>query len=417
MPISRKRINDVFTPRNPDVNQTMYIHRTELERALRDAIEGTLHALVHGESGCGKSWLYKKVLGDARIDFIVVNLANASRFGGISKEMANIVSRVGQTRKTGYTETKGAEVSVAVAKGSLEHEGQYEISQSQDPLEDCLRLVRKQADKKQACVVLDNLEAIFDSEALMRELGDIIILLDDARYSAYRVKFLIVGIPADVRDYFAKLRNRETVSNRIQEIPEVKKLTEGQVAEFVKKGFCDELKVDFDGVLLNQFQYHVYWVTDGVPQRVHEYCLELARLVEDNDWRPELAQLQKADGRWLKSALSSNYTVVEGLMNERETRAGRRNQVLYALGQVAGDTFRYTDIEEIVRVEFSESTQGVTLDIAGVLAQIANSRTPPIKRTAKGDSYRFVDPKFRMCVRTMLSKEGERVSKLDFSTL
>jgi hypothetical protein len=189
MAIFRKRITDVFTPRNPDVNQTMYIHRTELERALRDAIEGTLHALVHGESGCGKSWLYKKVLGDAGIDFIVVNLANASRFGGISKEMANIVSRAGETRKTGYTETKGAEVSAMVAKGSLAHEGQYEIPQSQDPLEDCLRLVRKQAGKKQACVVLDNLEAIFDSEPLMRELGDIIVLLDDARYSAYRVKF------------------------------------------------------------------------------------------------------------------------------------------------------------------------------------------------------------------------------------
>ncbi len=104
-------------------------------------------------------------------------------------------------------------------------------------------------------------------------------------------------------------------------------------------------------------------------------------------------------------------------MNERETRAGRRNQVLYALGQVAGDTFRYNDIEEIVRVEFPKSTEGVALDIPGVLAQIAKSKFPPIKRTAKGDSYRFVDPKFRMCVRTMLSKEGERVSKLDFSTL
>ena len=36
---------------------------------------------------------------------------------------------------------------------------------------------------------------------------------------------------------------------------------------------------------------------------------------------------------------------------------------------MAGDTFRYNDIEEIVRVEFPKSTEGVTLDIAGVLAQ------------------------------------------------
>lgn len=36
-------------------------------------------------------------------------------------------------------------------------------------------------------------------------------------------------------------------------------------------------------------------------------------------------------------------------MNERETKVGRRNQVLYALGLVEKDDFRYGDIEEILR--------------------------------------------------------------------
>lgn len=89
----------------------------------------------------------------------------------------------------------------------------------------------------------------------------------------------------------------------------------------MKKGFCDDLKVDSAEKLLTQFQYHVYWLTDGVPQRVHEYCLELARIVEDNNWTPEQSQLVKADGRWNLVDLRPLLHVVSALIEDLHAAA------------------------------------------------------------------------------------------------
>jgi hypothetical protein len=158
-------------------------------------------------------------------------------------------------------------------------------------------------------------------------------------------------------------------------------------------------------------------VTDGIPQFLHEFCLELANLISEYSWLPQPLHLSTANRKWLKSGLLSNYATIEGLMNERDTKAGRKNQVLYALGRVEQETFRTSQIEEIVRKEFPRSTGGVTLDIAGILSRIAKQAESPIKRTPKGDQYRFTAPKFKLCIRAMLEKRNERVDKVDFSDL
>jgi predicted GTPase len=62
----KNEIKKVFTPRNNTVNKKMYIHRKELELELKRKINGSKHILIYGDSGCGKSWLYKKVLSDEK---------------------------------------------------------------------------------------------------------------------------------------------------------------------------------------------------------------------------------------------------------------------------------------------------------------------------------------------------------------
>jgi hypothetical protein len=56
----RRDIDEVFTPRKTEVNENMYVVRGELEAALKNRLNGSQHIVIHGESGCGKSWLYKK---------------------------------------------------------------------------------------------------------------------------------------------------------------------------------------------------------------------------------------------------------------------------------------------------------------------------------------------------------------------
>jgi hypothetical protein len=421
MNLFRKDVHQVFTPRSPEVNPEMYIARPGLEEDLQNALAGTLNILIHGESGCGKSWLYKQVLAKSGAHFAAANLANASRLGSITKEMANLLARSQKPEKTGYSETKQAEGSLGIpgvggAKAIVNHTSEYEVPEK-DPLEACLAMIRKEAGGRSACLVLDNLEAIFGQAKLMKELGDIITLLDDPNYSAYKVKLIIVGIPADVLDYFTRSQNRLTIANRIYEIREVGALTLSQIDEFVRKGFVDELKIHFEGESLKVAQEHIVWITMGIPQCLHEYCLEVALLCKVNDWRFEEKFLAAADEKWLRSGLSTNYAAVTEMMNERDTSAGRRNQVLYCLGKVASDTLRHSDVEEILRKEFPNSTTGITLNVPAVLAEIGKGTNPAIKRTPKGDSYRFVAPRFRMCIRTMLVKNGDKVAKIDLSKL
>lgn len=57
---SKLKPEEVFTPRSPEVNSEMYIARPDLEKALKNALRSSLHVIIHGESGTGKSWLYKQ---------------------------------------------------------------------------------------------------------------------------------------------------------------------------------------------------------------------------------------------------------------------------------------------------------------------------------------------------------------------
>jgi ABC-type molybdenum transport system ATPase subunit/photorepair protein PhrA len=148
----------------------MYIDRPDLEERLTQGIKASQHLVIHGESGSGKSWLYKRVFDREKVTYKVGNLADAARFGSLNALFQQIVDREGKATKVGYAETKEAEISTVVAKGGLSHEGQYELGQK-DSFEKCIALVRSKAGSHGACLVLDNLEAVFASEALMDELA------------------------------------------------------------------------------------------------------------------------------------------------------------------------------------------------------------------------------------------------------
>ena len=53
------------------------------------------------------------------------------------------------------------------------------------------------------------------------------------------------------------------------------------------------------------------------------------------------------------------------------------------------------------------------LGISQILSELSTDERPLLSRTPKGNSYRFVDPKYLMCLRLMLQKSSpdETVSK------
>jgi hypothetical protein len=414
MNLFRKSVSEVFTPRSQEVNPSMYIPRPELEKSLSRALSRNTHTLICGESGNGKSWLYKKVLENNGQSYLVANCANASRLGSLTSEICNVIIGSGHLIKTKQEDEMKAKASAVIADGELATKKEYEITRD-EPLLQAFKIFDKDV-SGQKIIVLDNLESIFGSDKLMSELADIVILLDDPRYAICKVKFLIVGVPNGVLEYFSKTKNSESVANRIQEIEKVGSLSRPQVHELTKRGFA-QLKVSTTTASLDTIADHVFNVTLGIAQRVHEYCECLAYQIEDNKWVYEDVLLGKADMQWLKEGLRYSYQVIEGHLNSRETLVARRNQVIYVIGKIKVHQFDSNDIDKLIRDEFPDTIPQTNMGVGTILSDLSSGAAPLLKRAANRNEFFVADPRYIMCIRVMLSKDSStsRIIKKNFS--
>lgn len=409
------RINEVFTPRSAIVNTAMYIDRPAHQRELKRAIEGSLHAILCGESGGGKSWLYRHLSAVEKWKTFYANAGNAARHKTVTTTIANAIFEAGDTEWIEYTQKLEGKLGAFGIGTGTEAGRKFEVK-TKEILLTAFQAARQKAGNQIAVLVIDNLEAIFQKQELMEELGNIILLLDDPDYAKYRIKILLVGVPAEVVEYYQKIENLETVSNRLQEISPVTGMNWGQIEEFVRRGLVEQLKFKLSIEQVKEIAKHVENVTLGIAQRMHEYCEHLGYNIQDSEGVYEPTLLEIADNRFLNNCLKKAYAVIDSSMNERKTKAGRRNQVLYALGKIRETEFDANEIETLVRKEFSASTKDIVLGVGQMLADLANGDSPLLRRVSKGASYRFGDPRYLMCIRIILrkSQDGEKVLKATF---
>ncbi len=383
----------------------MYIDRPMHQKELKRAVEGSMHAVLSGESGGGKSWLYRYVSGSEGWKTFYANAGNAARYNSITATIQAAISGDGDKELTEYTQTLGGEVGALGFGGAIEATRTYAV-RPKEVLLDAFKIAREKAEDAAAVVVIDNLEAIFQKPNLMEELGNIILLLDDPDYARYRVKILMIGVPAEIVEYYQRIPNLETVANRIVETPLVTGMNWGQIEDFIRRGFVAQLKVGLTAEQVHEIAKHVELVTLGIAQRLHEYSEILAYNIHDSAWQYDRGLLDNADEKFLKSCLKKSYAVVDSFMNERKTKNGRRNQVLFALGKISLSEFDVYMVEELVRQEFPESTNETSLAISQMMAELASGDSPLLRRASKGN-YRFADPRYLMCIRVMLGKSSD----------
>lgn len=391
--------DDVFTPRSAIVNDKMYVNRDVLEQELRKYILGSRHIIVHGESGNGKTWLYKKVFKEIGVPYSIINLATASRLGSLQAAFSDKLNKKSPQETLAervVTKTGGADL---IVKSEFTDERIYKIAE-REPLEALMALLSREARGKVSFIVLDNLEQILADSSLVKQLSDAIILLDDDDYAKYKVRFCIVGVPSDLRDYLAKQSSIETITNRTVELPEVARLSVEEARTLLGTGF-ELLKLKCSDELIEEMT----WKTDRIAQHLHELGLEVAlaaRLKNSNFITREI--FEEALTSWFVSSLTAVKEALDNNLNARDTKAGRRNQVIYALGCLKTEDFKYSDVEEMVRKEFPGSTKGVVLNVSQTLSQLEKSDHPLIKRVPKGDAYRMVNPKVKIAIRVTMEK-------------
>jgi len=397
-----------------EVNESMYVHRPLHEKLLKRATERNSHTLIFGDSGNGKSWLYKKVLDDLNTPFVVANCANASRLGSLTQEICYSLTEPGTVKKLGFSEEKAAEIGAYFAKGGVKHTAEYKLA-SEEPLLEAFKLFHK-ATKDKKILVLDNLESIFESKDLMAELADIIILLDDARYSACNINILIVGTPTGVLQYFRETKSSESVSNRVIEIEKVARLDYNQVRNIVEKGF-KQLKVTLTDTSLTEISEHTWNITLGIAQRIHEYCELLAYEIKDNNWKYETQLLNESDTQWLIQGLRHSYQVVESHLNSRETAVSRRNQVIFCIAKIQSHQFDSNIIDGLIRKEFYSTIPETNMGIGSILGELSKGPNPLLNKNGTTNLYSVRDPRYLMCIRIMLYKQshGQKIIKKNFS--
>lgn len=404
--IDRVEIKEVFTPRRSEVNEAMYVSRPDLEEYLKQALKRDMHTLIFGESGNGKSWLYKKVLAELGLPFVVANCANASRVSSITQEIGTVIFGGGHAVKSGYEEQKGTKVNAAVAQGELSSKQKFDLTRDEPLLDAFRKLASNNPDYQRKIIVLDNLESIFNNPKLMDELADIVILLDDQRYAQCGVTFLIVGVPGGVLEYFARTKNSESVSNRIFELTKIGGFKESQVQEIVTKGFR-QLQVQLTTSHIQAISSHVFNVTLGIAQRVQEYCEALAYELQKNQWQFHPDLLAKADEAWLRQGFRQSYQLIDSHLNSRETDIARRNQVIYVIGKIKTIQFDSNGVDSHIRKEFPTTIPKTNMGIGSILAELAKGGKPLIKKVADTNDYAVADPRYIMCIRIMLFKEAQ----------
>ncbi|WP_081500676.1 AAA family ATPase [Dyella japonica] len=396
---------DVFTPRAASVNPKTYISRPDLEKGLRRSLDVPKHVVIHGESGSGKSWLYKKVLGELSYHIEIANMGLCATAGSIAEVLLQTICRESMAERTTLRELGGGVPGFVSGSVKSQDKSVYSV----DPFHSALESISTRAQNKPACLVFDNLEQVLQSESLIRELAGLLLLVDDERYARHQVKILLVGTSNEVRKLISGSSFSGTIANRLTEIPEVARLDEAQARELVHTGFIELLKFEYspDGLAYaDRFWRQISYHSDRIPQFMHELCLHIAWAVEDRNGEISAAAFVEGTKDWVKASLVKDIARIEPNLNAKATKIGRRNQILYCLGACHKYDFGRADIEDILGKEFPKSSGGRILNVAQILSDLAGGEHPVITRSPKSNFYRFLDPKFRIVVRWLLIKNS-----------
>lgn len=402
----KKEPHLVFTPRAHQVNPDMYVRRAALEERLMDAFVSNKFIVIHGESGNGKTWLYKKVFADNKIHFEVLNLGQVAVAGSLGAAFSHKLGEWGYKEKTGEgTNSSGGAKPMGIG---LEHGLTSSTTYAtKSPFLALLEQSRRRAgNDARAALILDNFEAVVDSPAYVREIAGLILSADDESVAQYNIQIIIVGVPNNLKETIVQLSNSAPVSNRLVEIPEVARMSADEASELIQRGLLDEIGLSLDEEINNEdLVKEISWSTDRIAQHLHELCLLIGQNAVRNGDIINKEVVNKSIQTWVDDTLSSDLAAIQAAMNARDTRIGRKNQTLYALGQCKLEDFKYTDIEDIVVNNFD--TEGATLNISQILSGFASEGNPIIRRNPKADAWRFVSPKYRMAIRAKVVKDDD----------
>lgn len=390
---------EVFTPRRTDVNPDMYVRRADLERKLLRAVDGSQHIIIFGDSGSGKTWLYKKVFAQNGNRYRTVDLSIAIKDGLNAALKDSLPDR--EWEAVEKEESDAVKANFVVATPSEARKTKYKKAEL-DPL-DCILADLSASKGPTSFIVFDNFEQISSKPDLLEEITSLIIRLDNAKFSSFNVRFLFVGVVSDMKELVAKYDFAGTVTNRLVEVPEVERLTDHEATQLVDRGMVDLLKVEFENDM-DDVVTAIKFMSDRNAQQLHELCYELACEARDNDWVVGDEQFAAAKEDWSENSLSIHKAQVEARMNKRDTKIQRRNQVLFCLGVAETSYLRVNQVDQMIRKHFPDTVSAKQLGVDQIMSGLAEGTNPILRKNPNENTYRLSHPKLRQALRIRLEE-------------
>jgi len=389
------RPEDVFTPRARVVNQSMYVHRPELERELKRAIRSGYHLVIFGDSGCGKSWLYKKVFDDERVVFSCIDLNDAHTADDVDLIMLDAIDdedwQVVEEIRTSESSVMPYDVGRKTGRSKVMRRKE---TQSFEKL--CISL-RRAAGKKKAFVVFENLEHALEKPDVVARLRSLVLSLDDVSLASSSVQILFVGVPADIKSILAQGNKYQTISNRVIEISEVSRMSRDQASHLIRQGF--EVELD---MVTESFEYcisQIIYLTDRIPQYLHDLCLQVAFQAEEV--RNTVSPTVVVDGahRWVNTSARQHLGFLEATLGPGRRRTDQKSRIIYAIATWEKVNFYASDIEERLRERFPVTVGQNRVQVMRVLNKLSVGDSRLLKKNDEDQTFRVATPKLRSVLR------------------
>lgn len=398
---------DIFTPRDHKVNDSMYVNRPLHEQKLKQALKGNRHFTINGESGNGKTWLYKRFFQQAKIHYKVVNLASASKLGSIEAAIADKINMsAGDNFRATETVYEGNASVAPMGLGVSGKKATKFLKVPQSAFYTMLSSMRGRIGSP-SVLVFDNFERITDDQDLIEEMANLLILLDDDDFAEFNVRICIVGVPSALKEYFGKLKYAQTIASRLIELPEVDRMKLEEAKSVLTKGFNQlRLRMHLNSPLDETLTRLIY-ITDRTATALHEIGLEVSQLAKLNENVVEKLIIDDAIENWLASRHSSDIAVVEQVMSPADTGFGRRNQILFCLGLIDTEEFISNDLKSLIRENFSDHSSWIDHSFDDLFSAMTSGFGPLIKRGMQGNTFKIAQSSYRMIIRSLLLKDKD----------
>lgn len=385
----------VWTPRSSEVNNDMFIDRPQM-KSLEKAFRGPYHIIIHGQSGCGKTWLYKKFFKDSRIPYVTINLNDASRFGSIEGCYVQAIQNGEPKRKSKETVECISSIMPYRVGFSEKNTEEFEIK-TESFMHFCNYFHKKYGRKKYA-IVYENFEHALNEPGVLDGLSNALMTLDDENFSKFNFKIVIVGVPNQIRHLVSYFNHSETIKNRIMEVPEITGLNSDGVSELLDRGFVRKQH------FVVEKKEEVYRLVEiyslGVPQFIHDIALSASSYAISNDFRVfpktiEAAALDTVEG----SIFLHHSTILANLVNYKKHREFVY-KIIKSIANIEANSFNFFAVTD----KYNELFPGdgfYVRDAEVFLADLCREPNQVLAFRRDMEAYRFVSPKMKMALRVI----------------